>query len=336
MLTVAQLAEALGAEVRGNADHSITGLGTLEGAIPSQLAFLANKRYAGQLAETQAGAVLLAAEHADSCPATALVISDPYLAFAKASQFFQVAPIAEPGIHPSASVAEPHLLPENISIGANVVVEAGVRLGEGTVISANVTIGANCQLGQSCRIWPGVVLYHGVTMGDRCTVHANTVIGSDGFGFAFNGAGWTKLHQVGGVSIGNDVEIGANTTIDRGAIEDTVISNGVILDNQIQIAHNVVIGEHTAIASKVGISGSSKIGAYCMLAGAVGVAGHLEICDKVQVLGMSMVTSSITTPGVYGSGLPADDHRRYRKNVARFRNLDELARRVKKLENNTR
>lgn len=331
-VTLEFLARELEAELHGPADVEVSGLGTIGAAGPHQLTFLANPRYRAFLENTSAGAVLLSADQREHCPVPALVVKDPYLAFAKASHFFDTAPPVPAGIHPSAVVDPSATVPESVSLGPNVVVDADVVLGEGTVVMANSVIGAGTRIGEQGRIWPNVTIYHGVTIGPRTTIHSHTVIGADGFGFAFNGAGWTKVAQVGGVRIGADVEIGAGTTIDRGAIEDTVIGNGVILDNQIQVAHNVVIGDHSALAGKVGIAGSSRIGSYCMIGGAVGISGHLEICDQVQILGMSLVSRSITEPGTYGSALPVDKQDRYRRNVARFRHLDELSRRVRRLE----
>ena len=326
------LARELDAELHGPGDQQVTGLGTLGGAGAGQLTFLANPRYRAHLETSQAAAVLVRADQLEFCPVPALVVKDPYLAYAKASHFFDTAPAPAAGIHAAASVADDAVVPASASVGPNAVIEAAVVLGEGVVIGANSVVGAGSQLGDGCRIWPNVTIYHGVHIGPRSIIHANCVLGADGFGFAPTASGWTKIAQVGGVRIGADVEIGAGTTVDRGAIEDTVIGDGVILDNQIQVAHNVVIGNHTAIAGKVGIAGSSRIGAYCMIGGAAGISGHLEICDKVQILGMSLVSRSITEPGTYGSALPVDKQDRYRRNVARFRHLDELYRRVLKLE----
>lgn len=331
-VTLEVLARELGAELHGPGDREITGLGTIGAARDDQITFLANPRYRSFLENTRAAAVLLRADQLQHCPVAALVVSDPYLAFARISRFFDNSPAPAAGVHPSATVDAGARLGEGVSVGPNAVIDAGAVIGEGTVIGANCVVGAGSELGPGCRLWPNVTIYHGVTIGARTTIHANSVVGSDGFGFAPGPEGWTKIAQVGGVRIGSDVEIGAGTTIDRGAIDDTVIGDGAILDNQIQVAHNVVIGEHTALAGKVGISGSTRIGAYCMIGGAVGISGHLQICDHVQILGMSLVSRSITEPGTYGSALPVDKQDRYRRNVARFRHLDELYRRVRRLE----
>ncbi|WP_101675198.1 UDP-3-O-(3-hydroxymyristoyl)glucosamine N-acyltransferase [Alloalcanivorax mobilis] len=331
-VTLEALAAKLGAELHGDGAIEIRGIGTIGAAGEDQLTFLANPRYRVYLEQTRAGAVLIGEDQLEHCPVAALVVKDPYLAFAHASHLFDTAPAPAAGVHPSACVDPSARVPASAAIGPNAVIEAQVEIGEGAIIGANTVIGARSRIGEAVRIWPNVTIYHGVTIGPRSIIHANCVLGADGFGYAFNGAGWTKVAQVGGVVIGADVEIGAGTTVDRGAIEDTVIGNGVILDNQIQVAHNVRIGDHTAVAGKVGIAGSSRIGSFCMIGGAVGISGHLEICDKVQILGMSLVSRSITEPGTYGSALPVDKQERYRRNVARFRHLDELHRRVRRLE----
>lgn len=331
-VTLETLARELGAELHGAGDRVVTGLGTIGTAGAHQVTFLANPRYRSYLEQTRAAAVLLRVDQVEHCPVAALVVSDPYLAFARASHFFDQTPRPPAGVHPAATIDPSAHIGEGVSVGPNAVIEADVVVGAGAVIGANSVIGAGSELGPDCRIWPNVTIYHGVTIGARTTIHASSVVGSDGFGYAPGPEGWTRIAQVGGVRIGCDVEIGAGTTIDRGAIDDTVIGNGAILDNQIQVAHNVVIGEHTALAGKVGISGSTRVGAHCMIGGAAGIAGHLEICDRVQILGMSLVSRSITEPGTYGSALPIDRQGRYRRNVARFRHLDELHRRVRRLE----
>ena len=331
-LTLAQLAEELGADVHGDGAVQVSGLGTLKSARAGDLTFLANPKYRSYLENTGAAAVLCTADQAPISPVPALVVKDPYLAFARITHHFDRTPSATPGIHASAVIAASAKVDPSASIGAHVVIEDGVEVGANAVIMPNVFIGARSRLGRGVRLWPGVAIYHDVVIGDRCNIHANAVIGADGFGFAPSAEGWIKISQVGGVRIGEDSDIGACTTIDRGAIEDTVIGKGVIIDNQVQVAHNVVIGDHTALAGKVGISGSSTIGSRCMLGGAVGVAGHLEITDNVQVLGMSLVSGSINKPGVYASGAPVDEHARWRKNTVRARQLDDLFRRVKALE----
>jgi UDP-3-O-[3-hydroxymyristoyl] glucosamine N-acyltransferase len=332
VLTLAQLAEELGAELRGDGATEISGLGTLRGATAQQLTFLANPRYRAYLEQTAAAAVLCTADQAEDCPVATLVVADPYQAFARISHHFDTTPVPLREVHPRAVIAADAVIEDNVSIGPNAVIGAGVRLKAGAVVMANAVIGDGSEVGEQARIYPNVTIYHGVIIGPRTIIHAGSVIGSDGFGFAFNEGRWNKVAQVGGVRIGADVDIGANVTIDRGAIEDTVIGNGVILDDQVHLAHNVVVGDHTAMAGKVGVSGSTRIGSYCMIGGAVGIAGHLEIGDRVVVLGMTLVSRSLTEPGTYGSALPADRQDRWRRNTARFRHLDELYRRVRKLE----
>ncbi|MBZ2188394.1 UDP-3-O-(3-hydroxymyristoyl)glucosamine N-acyltransferase [Alcanivorax sp. JB21] len=332
--TVAQLAEELGAELIGDGTAQVRGLGTLKSAAPDQLAFLANPRYRPQLAATRAAAVLCTAEAQADCPVPALVVKDPYLAFARLSGHFDPTPVAAPGVHPRAVIAPDAVLSDNVSIGPNVVIEAGVRIGAGAVIMANCVVGAGCELAEQVTLFPNVTIYHGVSIGPRTIIHAGSVIGADGFGYAFGEGRWNRVAQVGAVRIGADVEIGANVTVDRGAIDDTVIGNGVILDDQVHLGHNVTVGDHTALAGKVGVSGSTRIGSYCMIGGAAGLAGHLEIGDKVMILGMTLVSKSISEPGTYGSSLTVDRQARWQRNAARFRHLDDLFRRVRKLEQN--
>lgn len=331
-ITLGEIADELGARLVGDRELEVRGLGTIRSAGEGELTFLANPRYRSFLTETRATAVLCTEEQAADCPVAALVVVDPYLAFARISHRFDTAPVFQPGIHAAAVVSGEARVDESAFIGPNAVIEAGASVGPGAVVMANCYVGEGSSLGKGVRLWPNVTIYHGVGVGDRTIIHAAAVIGSDGFGYAPNGSGWNKVAQVGGVQIGADVEIGAGTTIDRGAIGDTVIGNGVILDDQVHIAHNVEIGEHTALAAKVGVSGSVKIGRNCMLAGMVGVAGHLEITDGVQVLGMTLVSRSVNEAGVYGSALQIDKQKRWQRNVARFRHLDELYRRVVRLE----
>lgn len=330
--TLEQLAEKLGARLQGDGSKVIQGLAALQDAGPTELSFLANRQYQKQLAGSQAGAVLLTEADAADYPGHALVVANPYLAYAQLSHEFDRKPRSRPGIHPTAVVAESASVDATASVGPGVVIEANA------VIGARVTLGAQCFVGERCHIgadsWlaPRVTLYHDVHMGERTVIQTGAVVGGEGFGFADEGGRWQKIAQIGGVLIGDDVEIGANTTIDRGALSNTVIGNGVKLDNQIQIAHNVQIGEHTAMAACVGISGSTRIGKHCMIAGGVGMVGHIEICDNVFVSGMTMVTRSITQPGAYSSGTAMQTAGEWKKSAARFRQLDALAKRVQQLE----
>ncbi|AVK04948.1 MULTISPECIES: UDP-3-O-(3-hydroxymyristoyl)glucosamine N-acyltransferase [Pseudomonas aeruginosa group] len=330
--TLGQLAAHVGAQVRGDADLPIQGLATLQEAGPAHLSFLANPQYRKYLPESRAGAVLLTAADADGFAGTALVVANPYLAYASLSHLFDRKPRAAAGIHPTAIVAADAEVHPSASIGAYAVVEGGARIGAGVSIGAHCVIGARSVIGEGGWLAPRVTLYHDVNIGARVSIQSGAVIGGEGFGFANEKGVWQKIAQIGGVTIGDDVEIGANTTIDRGALSDTLIGNGVKLDNQIMIAHNVQIGDHTAMAACVGISGSAKIGRHCMLAGGVGLVGHIEICDNVFVTGMTMVTRSITEPGSYSSGTAMQPAAEWKKSAARIRQLDDMARRLQQLE----
>lgn len=331
-MTLGELAQQLGVELRGDPAIEIHGLGTLSGALPGQVSFLANPQYRVQLTGTQASAVILHPDLVGECPVAALVAANPYLVYANASQLFDDRPRQLEGIHPSAIIADDVTLGAGCRIGARVVIEAGCVLGDAVEIGPGSVLGANCHLGHQTLLHANVTLYHNVIVGERCTIQSGVVIGGDGFGFAPAQGHWHKIAQLGGVRIGNDVEIGASTTIDRGALQDTVIGNNVILDNQIQIAHNVEIGDGTAIAGCTGIAGSTKIGRHCTIAGAVGIAGHLEIADKVHITMRSAITKSITEAGSYSSGTAMSTTAEWRKNAARFRQLDEMARKIRTLE----
>jgi UDP-3-O-[3-hydroxymyristoyl] glucosamine N-acyltransferase len=331
-VTLGQIAARFGLVLRGDPDARVTGVATLKDARPGALSFLSNPRYRKYLEGTAATAVVLDEAASADCPVATLVADNPYAAYARIAAWLHPEPPGEPGVHPSAVVDPSAVVAASATIGPHAVIEAGAEIGERAVVGAGSVVGAHSVVGADSRLAARVVLYRRVRIGRRCTVHSGVVLGADGFGIAQDRDGWVKVPQLGGVSIGDDVEIGANTTIDRGAIDDTVIEDDVKLDNQIQIGHNVRIGAHTAIAGCVGISGSTTIGARCMIGGAVGIAGHLEICDGVAVLGLSMVSRSITTPGIYSSGLPVSEAGAWRRVVARLRHLDELFVRVRRLE----
>jgi UDP-3-O-[3-hydroxymyristoyl] glucosamine N-acyltransferase len=330
------LAGMLNAQLRGSAGLQIHGLGTLQNAGPGQLAFLASASYRKQLVDTRAGAVLLRAEDADGFDGNCLVVPDPYLAYARLSHLFDRKPVAQPGIHPTAVIAASAQVAASASIGPGVVIESEAYIGDNVTLGAHCFVGARSRIGKDGWLAPRVTLYHDVTIGERVVIQSGAVLGGEGFGFAKQDGEWLKIAQIGGVSVGDDVEIGANTTIDRGALDDTRIGNDVKLDNQIMIAHNVEVGDHTAMAACVGISGSTKIGRNCMLAGGVGLVGHIEICDNVFVTGMTMVTHSITEPGAYSSGTAMQPAGDWKKNAVRFRQLDDMARRIRALEKNDR
>ncbi len=332
VLTLGEVATLLGARLQGDASRVIRGIHTLQNAGADDISFLANPAYAKYLASTAAGAVILREAEAAACPVDAVILDNPYAGYARLSKVFEYLPQSETGIHPRAFVDPEAQVAASARIAPGAVVAAGAVIGDDAWIGANAYVGEDSIIGAGCRIYPNVTIYHGVTLGARVMVHSGTVIGADGFGFANQAGRWERIAQIGGVVIGDEVVVGACTTIDRGALDDTVIEEGVILDNQIQIAHNVRIGAHTAIAACTGISGSTRIGRHCIIAGAVGIAGHLEIADRVQITGMSMVTHSLKEPGVYSSGIPVDQNASWRKNAARFRQLDDLSRRLRRLE----
>jgi len=331
-----ELAESLQLTVSGDPARQISGLATLEAAGPAELAFLSNKKYQPQLAVTRAGAVILRPELVEACPVDCLVSEDPYLSFARVSRLFNRAPATEPGVHAAATVSGEADIDAAASIGPNAVIEAGAIIGPEAVIGANAYVGHGSRIGAGTRIYPNAVLYHDVRLGKGCTVHSQAVIGGDGFGYAPGPEGWEKISQIGGVRIGDGVEIGACTTIDRGALDHTVIEDGAIIDNLVQVAHNCRIGKNTAIAGCTGLAGSTIIGANCTLAGGVGVVGHVEICDGVHVTGMTMVTKSITEPGSYSSGTPMMTTRDWKRSAVRFAQLDAIQQRLASLEKGQR
>ena len=332
MITLGELAQQFDLQLAGDAQHPVTGLATLAGAGDDQLSFLSNKKYASQLASTRAAAVIIHHELADQCPVATLATDDPYLAFARITALFDRAPVGSAGAHPSAVIAESAEVADSACIGANAVVEAGAVIGADVFVGSHCYIGAGSRVGARSRLNPGVVLYHDVHLGEDCVVHGQAVLGADGFGFAPTGSGWQKIHQLGGVRIGDGVEIGASTTIDRGALEHTELADGVIVDNQGHIAHNCRIGKNTAIAGCTGMAGSTIIGANCTIAGGVGFVGHIEICDGVHITGMTMVSRSINEPGVYSSGVPMMTGREWRKSAVRFSQLDSIHKRLVALE----
>ncbi len=391
--TAAALAERFGLGLRGDGGRAIDGVATLARAERHQLAFLANPRYRSQLAASGAGAVVLREEDADGWDGTALIAKDPYAAFAKIAALFDHRPAVAPGIHPSAAIDPTAEISNEACIGPFVSVGARTRVAAGAVVGPGCTIGEDCAIGEGSElvarvslvrrvrlgrrvlIHPGAVLgadgfglamehgrwlkvpqLGGVVVGDDCEIGANTcidrsalddtvleedvrlgrhvrihpgaVLGADGFGLAMQDGHWLKVPQLGGVVVGDDCEIGANTCIDRGAIEDTVLGEDVRLDNLVQIGHNFIVGAHTAMAGCAAVAGSAKIGRYCLIGGGAGIVGHIEICDKVLVTAMTLVTHSLHEPGEYSSGTPIQPSRDWRRNAARFKHLDALARKI--------
>ncbi len=338
--TLAEIAKHIHAKLVVNDAHScnqdskISGLATLVNAQRGQVAFLANKKYLSQLSTTQASAVIVSPEMLSQCPANALVMDNPYMGYALLANLLDTTPKVADGVHASAVIADNVELGTNVSVGANTVIESGVQLDDNVSIGAGCFIGKGVSIGKGTRLWSNISIYHDVVIGSDCLIQANTVIGSDGFGYApvNEQYKWHKIPQLGSVLIGNRVEIGASTTIDRGALEDTIIKDGVILDNQIQIAHNVVVGENTAMAACSVIAGSTTIGKNCTVAGLVGINGHINITDNCVFTGMAMVTKDVTSAGVYSSGMPAAPNKEWNKTNARVKRLDSLTKRVKELE----
>lgn len=332
VMTLGEIGTLLEAELRGDPSTVIRGLATLQSAEEGELGFLANPGYLKFLGHTRASAVILTQEVADQCPTNALIVANPYLGYARLSHYFSREPAPGQGIHPSAVVDPSAKIAASASIGPNAVVSAGAVIGESVVIGAGVVVGARSVIGDKCRLYANCTLYHDVTLGARCIIHAGAVIGADGFGLASHEGDWVKIAQLGGVRLGDDVEVGANTTIDRGALDDTVIGNGVKLDNLVQIAHNVTVGDHSAIAGCAGIAGSTTLGSHCVVGGGTCISGHLEIGDRVHFTGMTMATHSIKEPGIYSSGTGVQLNQKWRKNAVRFRQLDDINGRVRELE----
>jgi UDP-3-O-[3-hydroxymyristoyl] glucosamine N-acyltransferase len=320
--SLGELAVRFGLTLRGEPSLMVRSVATLSRANSGTLSFLANSRYRKQLESTRATAVLLSADDESHCPVAALIDPNPYLAYARIAALLHPQISQAPGIHPSAVVAGGARIASSASIGPLAVIEDDAQIGERASIGPGCIVQKGASVGADSTLLSRVNLYPGVTLGQRCILHAGAVVGADGFGFAANGGIWVKVPQVGSVRIGDDVEIGANTTIDRGAIDDTVVENGVKLDNQIQVGHNVIIGAHTAIAACTGISGSTVIGQRCMIGGMVGFAGHLTIADDVVVTGCSLVSASIKKAGSYSSGMPTVETRLWRRMVAHLRRLD--------------
>jgi UDP-3-O-[3-hydroxymyristoyl] glucosamine N-acyltransferase len=340
--TLDELVSRFGGTVIGNPDCQVTGLAPLDQAAAQQLSFLANPKYLSQVETTGAAAVLIAQAEFEKISNRAgrsfLITPNPYAYFARVAQLFvalaEPAPVA--GIHPSAVIDPSAQVATSASVGPHVVIEAGAVIDAGVRLAANVYIGHGVRLGKDVRLYPNVTIYQGCELGERVIIHSGAVIGADGFGFApdFNreGGEWVKIPQVGRVRIGADVEIGANTTIDRGAMADTVVEQGVKIDNQVQIAHNCRIGAYTVIAGCTGIAGSTTIGRHCVIGGAVGIGGHLTLADGITVAGKSSVTKSLTRPGVYASTFPAIPSADWNRNAALMRNLDKMRDRLKQLE----
>jgi UDP-3-O-[3-hydroxymyristoyl] glucosamine N-acyltransferase len=334
-VSLGELAVRFGCELRGDPDTRVDGIASLADAHARAISFLANSRHRRELAHTRAAAVVLEASVAAECPVASLVCENPHATYARMAAWLHPLPAVVPGVHPSAIIGAEARVDPSAHVGPFALIGAGAQIGARAFIGPHCLVAAGVQVGEDSRLIARVTLGERVTLGPRVLVHAGAVVGSDGFGFAPERGTWVKVPQLGGVKIGADVEIGANTTIDRGAIGDTVIEEGVKLDNQIQIAHNVRIGAHSVLAACVGVSGSVTLGRRCMVGGAVGFAGHQTICDDVTITGDSLVTHSITRPGVYSSGIPAEEAGAWRRIVARLKRLDSWAARLAAVERAT-
>ncbi|MEO7151003.1 MAG: UDP-3-O-(3-hydroxymyristoyl)glucosamine N-acyltransferase [Burkholderiaceae bacterium] len=335
-VTARELADALGGELIGDPAQRITRIGPLEGAGPATIAFLANPRYRAQLDALAAGCVIVATDLRDAVSArsAAILTADPYLYFARLTQWWaaRIRPVSPPGVHPSAIVDPTARLGRDVVVQAYAVIEADAVIGDAAVIGAHADIGRGACIGAGTRLAARVTVGADCSLGARCIVHSGAVIGADGFGFAPSHGRWEKIEQLGGVRIGDDVEIGANTCIDRGALDDTVIEDGVKLDNLVQIGHNVHVGAHTAMAGCVGVAGSARIGAHCTLGGGAIVLGHLSLANGVNISAASVVMRSIREPGHYSGVFPIDDNAAWEKNAATLRQLHRLRERLRALE----
>ena len=331
-VTLGELAVRFGCELRGDPSTAVDAVSSLSLAGPRAITFVANAKFLAQLKDTRAGAVILDARSAGHSPVSALVAANPHATFARIALVLHPDPPLNPGVHANASVDSSATIGAGAEVAAQAVVGARARIGERCYIGPGSVIEADAVIGADTRLVARVFIGHGVTIGMRCVVQPGAVIGADGFGFANEKGTWVKVPQVGSVTVGDDAEIGANTTIDRGAIEDTVIEEGVKLDNLIMIAHNCRIGAHTAIAACTGIAGSTVIGKRCIIGGRAGVTGHVTLCDDVVVLGTSFISNNVTKPGVYSSALPSEEAGVWRRIVARIKRLDSMAKRLREVE----
>lgn len=330
--TLSELANVLSAKMLGDENQEVSCIAPLESAHNNALSFLANAKYEKALATTNAGIVILTEASVDKFAGNRLVVDNPYLCYAKLSELFNHRLSSREGVHPSASVSESANISSSAYVGPNCVVEAGAVVGAGTQLGASCFVGEDTQVGSDCLLHANVSLYAGVSLGNKVLIHSGTVIGSDGFGFAPSKEGWVKIHQLGGVVIGNNVEIGANTAIDRGALDDTVIEDGVIIDNLVHIAHNVKIGAGSAIAGCVGIAGSAVIGKNCTVAGMVAINGHITIADNTHFNGGTIVTKGVKESGVYASAPPMQEVQKWRRNAVRYSQLDDWVEKIKALQ----
>jgi len=331
-ISLGELATQFDCELVGDADVVVNNVAGLQNAGPGSLSFLSNQALKKQLSATRAAAVILRAEDVKDSPVASLVSDNPYAHYALMAAVLHPAPSYVPGVHPSAVISQTAKVADTAHIAAHVFIGDDSFIGENTYVGPNTVVGPNCSIGDDCRLIANVTFVRQSTLGARGIIHPGVVIGADGFGNAMTPGGWLKVPQVGGVRIGDDVEIGTNTTVDCGAIDDTVIEDGVRIDNLCMIAHNAHIGEHTAMAGSSGVSGSTTVGKRCMFAGQSGAVGHITICDDVVVSGKAMISKSITKPGVYANNFPAEETKTWNRRVALFRRLDRIIERIKQLE----
>ena len=327
-----EIAERFGGEVAGDQSVKVSRVATLEAAAPGDIAFFANERYLPQLRSTRAAAVIVGEPARAATQLPRIVCANPYAYFAHVSALFNPEPVPQPGIHPAAVVDPTAVIAGDAEVGPCAVIGRAARIGAGCVVGAGCYVGDGVSVGDGSRLKPNVTVYHDCVIGERVILHSGVVIGADGFGLAKEEGKWLKIPQIGRVVIGDDVEIGANTTVDRGALDDTVIEDGVKLDNQIQVAHNVRIGAHTAIAACVGIAGSARIGRNCIIGGASGIFGHISIADGVTISTYTLITKSIDKAGTYTGAYPFEPHAKWLRNAVHLRHLDDLADRVRALE----
>ena len=330
--SLAELAQYIDAELVGDPNHHVSAFASLQSAQAHDISFIASPAYARYLATSGAGAVILNHEQATLFAGNKLVVANPYVGYARLTRLFDHSRTEVAGVHPSAVIGDGVMLGENVSIAPHAVVGRGVSLGDGVVVGPGTVIGEDTIIGNNTRLMANVTIYHGISIGSDCIIHSGSVIGADGFGFAPNGKEWIKIHQLGSVIIGNRVEIGACSTVDRGALGNTVLDDGVIIDNLVHIAHNVRLGKNCAMAATSAIAGSTTVGENCTFAGGVGVVGHIDIGDNIHFTGMTMVSSSLSEPGSYSSGTQISTTKEWRKNAVRFRQLDAIATRLSRLE----
>lgn len=330
--TLLELAAKLDAKILGDETVIVTSIATLKSAQSGQISFLSNPKYKDQIYTSKASIIIMSEADAVDFQGNALLLDNPYVGYAQLANLMDNTPKSAQGISTLASISPSATIGSNVSIGPNAVIEDDAVIGDDSVIGANCFIGQNAIIGKHCLLWAHVSIYHRVVVNDNCLIHSGVVIGADGFGFAPNNGQWFKIPQLGSVNIGSNTEIGSGTTIDRGALDDTIIGKGCIIDSQVHLGHNVILGNFSAIAGNSCVAGSTSIGNNCIIGGACGLNGHLTICDGVTITGMSMVIKNITESGVYSSGMPSQTNREWRKNGARYRQLDDIAKRLKAVE----